>query len=116
VTISFAILPAVVPATTTLADKGAAWTRSSRASHSSERRPEQAFLAANGAAIARARKDNPGQWQTWWWICFAAQLAFIPSASVLTGFWRPRKAHAAQRERERLVERELARLRGHRTA
>ena len=116
VTISFAILPAVVPATTTLADKGAR-VAAIVERHPQERTPaDRAFLAMNGASVAQARKDNPGQWQTWWWICFAAQLAFVPSVFLLTGRWSPRKAHAAERERERLVEHELARLRGRRTA
>jgi MFS family permease len=143
VTISFAILPAVVPATTTLADKGG------RAAAIAERFPQQvkvldtvdaatiaalrthpedaakhqlrslsrmpppdlAFLAANSAKVAAARRHNPGQWQTWWWICFAAQLAFVPVVFLLSGGWSPRKARAAQREHERTVERELARLR-----
>src|SRR6185437_347047 len=33
-----------------------------------------AFLQANAAKIAKAQKDNPGQWQTWWWVCFGGQL------------------------------------------
>ncbi|MCW2984513.1 MAG: major facilitator superfamily 1 [Conexibacter sp.] len=142
VTLSFAALPAVVPATTTLVDKG---TRVGEivAAHPQEVQvlstvdpatlaaagkgdqaagakavgelvtklkltPQQAtarltavakvpkedlaFLSANAAKVAKAQKDNPGQWQTWWWICFAGQVALLPAALLLTGRWSPRKA------------------------
>jgi MFS family permease len=69
-----------------------------------------AYLQANGAKVTKAQKDNPGQWQTWWWICVAAQILFIPFVFLLTGYWNPRKARGAEREHERMVERELAQL------
>jgi MFS family permease len=71
-----------------------------------------AYLQANGAKVVQAQKDNPGQWQTWWWICFAAQVVFIPFVFVMAGHWSPRKARADEREHDRMVERELARLQG----
>jgi MFS transporter, ACS family, D-galactonate transporter len=73
---------------------------------------DAAFLAANAVTVVRARRDNPGQWQTWWWICFAAQLVFVSFVFLLTGHWSPRKAHEAAREHERIVERELSRIAG----
>ncbi len=48
-----------------------------------------AYLSANGTKVANAHKDNPGQWQTWWWICFAGQAAFLAFVFLLTGFWSP---------------------------
>jgi MFS family permease len=75
-----------------------------------------AYLQANGTKVAKAQADNPHQWQTWWWICFAAQILFIPFTFLLTGYWHPRKAREAEREHERMVERELARLHGDRSA
>jgi ACS family D-galactonate transporter-like MFS transporter len=69
-----------------------------------------AYLSAHGAAVAKAQKDNPGQWQTWWWICFIGQIVFIPFVFLLTGHWNPRKAREQELEHERMVERELARL------
>ena len=75
-----------------------------------------AYLSANGAKVAQAQQDNPGQWQTWWWICFVGQLLFVPFVFLLTGRWSPRKARAESREHERLVERELQRLRTSRAA
>ncbi len=70
-----------------------------------------AYLQANGAKVATAQADSPGQWQTWWWVCFAAQFLLIPAAFMLTGRWSPRKARADELEHERMVERELERLR-----
>ena len=75
-----------------------------------------AYLSANGAKVVKATKDNPGQWQTWWWICFAAQLAFIPLVFLLTGFWSPRKAREREQEHERSVQQELAQLEAERPA
>ena len=60
--------------------------------------------------MVKAKHDNPGQWQTWWWVCFAGQLLFIPLALLLTGRWSPRKAREDATEHEQMVDRELARL------
>ncbi len=69
------------------------------------------YLQANGTDVATAQKDSPGQWQTWWWVCFGAQFLLIPAAFMLTGRWSPRKAQEDELEHERMVERELERLR-----
>ena len=69
-----------------------------------------AYLSVNAPKVARAAKDAPGQWQTWWWICFLGQLAFIPFVFLMAGHWSPRKARAEEQKHERMVERELARL------
>jgi ACS family D-galactonate transporter-like MFS transporter len=69
-----------------------------------------AFLQANAAKVEQAQKDNPGQWQTWWWICFLGQLAFIPFVFLMAGRWSPRKARRDELEHERQVQRDLARL------
>ena len=70
-----------------------------------------AYLQANAAKVAKAKQQNPGQWQTWWWICFAGQLLFVPLAFLLTGHWSPRRAREDELEHEKMVERALARLR-----
>ena len=77
---------------------------------------DAAYLQANAAKVAKAQRDNPGQWQTWWWICFAAQALFIPFVFLLTGHWNPRQAREAEREHEQMVRRELARLHADRAA
>jgi ACS family D-galactonate transporter-like MFS transporter len=74
-------------------------------------RADLAYLQANAGNVAKAAVDNPGQWQTWWWACFGAQLLIIPAAFLLTGRWSPRKAKEDELEHERMVARELERLR-----
>jgi ACS family D-galactonate transporter-like MFS transporter len=69
-----------------------------------------AFLSDNAAEVEQAAKDNPKQWQRWWWICLIGQLLFLPCAFILTGRWSPRKAREDEREHERLVQAELALL------
>jgi len=69
-----------------------------------------AYLKTYGSKVANAKKQNPGQWQTWWWICFVGQLVFIPLALLLKGRWSPRKAREDELEHEKKVERELANL------
>jgi MFS family permease len=160
VTISFAALPAVVPATTTLVDKGthvaeivaahpqevqvlntvdagtlaavAAGDKGAAAKAVAELsrklsippetavarltavaqvpKADIAYLSANGAKVQQAQKDNPGQWQTWWWICFAGQVMLLPAALLLTGRWSPRKAREDEVVHEASVQRELETL------
>ena len=69
-----------------------------------------AYLAANGADVGEGHADNPKQWQTYWWICFAAQALFIPFIFVMSGRWSPRKAREDEAEHERQVQAELALL------
>lgn len=68
------------------------------------------YLSANGADVTEAQKDNPGQWQKWWWICALGQLLFIPAVFLMAGRWSPRKARGDAEAHERLVARELAAL------
>ena len=68
------------------------------------------FLAANGPNVAEAAEDGPNQWQTWWWVCVAGQVLFLPFVFVMTGRWSPRKARQDERAHEEKVERELAAL------
>jgi hypothetical protein len=69
-----------------------------------------AYLAANAPKVIKAQRDNPGQWQTWWWICFLGQLAFLPVVFLLSGRWSPKKAKEDEQAHELLVQAELARL------
>ncbi len=72
-----------------------------------------AYLQANGAKVLKAQKDTPTQWQHWWWVCFIAQIVFLPFIFLLTGRWSPKKARRDEEEHEALVERELAELHQH---
>jgi hypothetical protein len=71
-----------------------------------------AYLQANASDVVKAQADNPHQWQTWWWICLAGQLLFLPFVFVMAGRWSPRKAREDERAHEEMVQRELAALQG----
>jgi MFS family permease len=75
-----------------------------------------AYLQANAAEVQKAAADNPHQWQTWWWVCVAGQLLFLPFIFVMAGRWSPRKAREDERRHEEMVQRELAALQGTGTA
>jgi len=68
------------------------------------------FLSDNGAKVQQAQADNPGQWQTWWWVCVAGQIVFLPFVFVMSGRWSPRKAKEDEQAHEEMVARELAAL------
>ncbi len=51
-----------------------------------------AYLNAYGTKIAKAQAQSPHQWQRWWWICFIAQVVFLPFVFLLKGRWSPKKA------------------------
>jgi hypothetical protein len=65
------------------------------------------------AKLTKAGNDTPHQWQHWWWVCFIAQLVFLPFIFLLTGRWSPGRARRDEEEHEALVERELAELHQH---
>jgi MFS family permease len=69
-----------------------------------------AFLQEHGAEVKAAAEKSEGEWTTWWWICFACQVAFIPFVFLMTGRWSPRKAREDALEHERKVEAELRAL------
>jgi MFS transporter, ACS family, D-galactonate transporter len=71
-----------------------------------------AYLSAHAAEVQKAQSESPHQWQTWWWVCIAGQVVFLPFVFVMAGRWSPRKAREDEREHEALVQRELAALRG----
>jgi len=67
-------------------------------------------LQKNAPTVQKAAKDNAGQWQRWWWICFAGQILFLPFIWMLTGRWSPAKARADAKAHDEAVSRELATL------
>ncbi len=38
---------------------------------------------------------NPTQWATWWWVCIAGVVVFLPTAFLTSGYWSPARARAA---------------------
>jgi MFS family permease len=69
-----------------------------------------AYLREHGPAVAAAQGSTRKEWQHWWWMCFAAQLIFIPFCFLLAGRWSPRRAAEDARARAAVVDRELAEL------
>jgi MFS family permease len=65
------------------------------------------------AKLTKAGNDTPHQWQHWWWVCFVAQIVFLPFIFLLVGRWSPKRARQDEEEHEALVERELAELHQH---
>ncbi|MDQ2877156.1 MAG: MFS transporter, partial [Actinomycetota bacterium] len=51
-----------------------------------------AYLQAHGAAVAKAAAQSPGQWKTWYWICFGGIIFFLLSIPLLRGRWKPSDA------------------------
>jgi len=69
-----------------------------------------AYLKAHGAAVTTAAAQAPGQWRTWWWICFGGMIFFLCSIPLLKGRWRTRDAKRDEAEHEAMVQAELAKL------
>ncbi|MEV6772464.1 MFS transporter [Nocardia sp. NPDC051030] len=71
---------------------------------------DREYLAAHGTEVQQAQADSPKQWKTWWWICLAAQVAFLPFIFLMSGHWSPKKAAEEAAEHDEAVDRELAEL------
>jgi MFS family permease len=69
-----------------------------------------AYMTAHGGAVAAAAAKSPGQWRTWYWICFGGIVFFLLSIPLLRGRWRPRDAKRDEEEHEAMVQAELAKL------
>jgi MFS family permease len=73
--------------------------------------PVFAYLKAHGAAVQKAAAQAPGQWRTWYWVCFGGIIFFLLSIPLLRGRWKPSDARRDEQEHEAMVEAELAKLR-----
>jgi MFS family permease len=69
-----------------------------------------AYMTAHGAAVGAAAKQAPGQFKTWFWVCFGGLLFFVLWVPLLKGRWRTRDAVKDQQEHEALVQAELAKI------
>ena len=68
------------------------------------------YMAAHASDVAAAAAKSPGQWRTWYWICFGGIIFFLLSIPLLRGRWRPRDAKADEDAHEAMVQAELAKL------
>jgi MFS family permease len=73
-------------------------------------KPALAYLQAHGAAVSKAAAQSPGQWKTWYWICFGGVIFFLLSIPLLKGRWRTSDAKKDEQAHEAMVESELAKL------
>lgn len=56
-------------------------------------------LATLGFGYVVVNQKIASEWGTWWWVCIAGMLAFIPTIFLATGYWRPARARAAVQAR-----------------
>ena len=70
--------------------------------------PQLAVLQKYGTQVQQAAKDNPGNWRTWWFVCLAGQVLFLPFLFVMAGRWSPKKAREDAEEHARRVDLEMA--------
>jgi MFS family permease len=68
------------------------------------------FMAAHAGDVSSAAAKSPGQWRTWYWICFGGIIFFLLSIPLLRGRWLPRDARRDEQEHEAMVQAELAKL------
>jgi len=53
-------------------------------------------LSAIGTAATQALVVGNGQgWATWWWVCIACLVVYLPSILLLSGGWSPARTRAA---------------------
>ena len=71
-----------------------------------------AYMKAHASDVTAAAAKSPGQWRTWYWICFGGIIFFLLSIPMLRGRWRPRDAKRDEQEHETMVQAELAKLSG----
>jgi MFS family permease len=70
------------------------------------------YLKAHGAAVQKASADTAGQWQNWYWACFACIVLFLLSIPLLRGRWKPSAARRDEAEHQAKVQSELAKIGG----
>jgi MFS family permease len=68
------------------------------------------YLNAHGTDVVKASVQAPGQWKTWYWICFGGVIFFLFCVPLMSGRWRPRDARRDEAEHEAMVTEELAKL------
>jgi MFS family permease len=70
------------------------------------------YMSAHAGDVAAAAAKSPGQWRTWYWVCFGGIIFFLLSIPLLRGRWLPRDAKRDEEEHEAMVQAELAKLQG----
>ncbi len=68
------------------------------------------YVSTYGPQVSSALAKSPGQWRTWFWVCFGGMIFFLLSIPLLRGRWRPRDAKRDEDEHEAMVQEEMAKL------
>jgi MFS family permease len=68
------------------------------------------YMSAHASTVIKDSASTPGQWKTWWWVCFGGMIFFLISIPLLRGRWRPSDARRDEQEHEAMVQAELAKL------
>ena len=69
-----------------------------------------AYLQKHGADVQKAAKNSPGQWKSWYWVCFGAAIFFLLCIPLLRGRWSPAAAKRDIQAHEDKVETEINQL------
>jgi MFS family permease len=57
-------------------------------------------LSTLGFSFVVTNALDGSQWATWWWICIAGLVVFIPTIFVVSGYWTSSRTRAAVRQQE----------------
>jgi hypothetical protein len=73
--------------------------------------PELASDLVAEKTVVPAQKAAPTEWKRWWWVCVGGQVMLLVIIFFIPGHWSPAVAKREEKERERLVDAELEKLR-----
>lgn len=68
------------------------------------------YTLAHGTRVESAAARSPGQWRTWYWVCFGCIIFFLLTVPITRGRWSPKAAKADEATHEKMVQEELAKL------
>ena len=57
-------------------------------------------LSTLALSFVVTNQADGAQWATWWWVCIAGLVVFIPTIFVASGYWTPARTRAAVRQRQ----------------
>jgi MFS family permease len=72
--------------------------------------PDFQTAISHGTSVINAKKNAPGEWQTWYWVCFGGMIFFLLTVPLMRGEWSPRKAKEAEEAHEAMIQAEMAKL------
>jgi MFS family permease len=110
ITISFLVIPLIVNTVNTLVAAPTYLEQYQKVQQSGST-PSPALLH-HLEEVKAAAAASPGQWQTWYWVCFGGIVAFLLLIFVMKGRWSTKAAREDEREHDRAVAAELAGMTG----